>query len=120
MSRSTALVSLAVLVSAVPAASQTKPAPAPAAARGITALEKRATLTIESLRNSPLELRNYLRKMPKGSDLHNHLYGAIYAETWIQNAADDNMCIDRSAIRGTLNVYSPAEGNPPVCPAGKL
>jgi adenosine deaminase len=120
MSRPTALVLLAFLVAAVPAASQTKPAPAPAAAQGMTALEKRTTLTIESLRNSPPELRNYLRKMPKGSDLHNHLYGAIYAETWIRNAAEDNMCIDRAAIQGTTSVFSPSEGNPRACPAGKI
>ena len=120
MSRPTAFVLFAFLVAAVPAASQTKPAPAPAAAQGLTAREKRTTLTIESLRNSPLELRNYLRKMPKGSDLHNHLYGAIYAETWIRNAAEDNMCIDGAAIQGTTSVFSPREGNPPVCSAGKI
>ena len=120
MPRSAALLLFAVLIAAVPAESQTKPAPAPPTAQGMTALEKRATLTIESLRNSPLELRNYLRKMPKGSDLHNHLYGAIYAETWIRNAAEDHMCIDRAAIQGTTAVFSPSEGNPPVCPAGKI
>src|SRR5215467_13707624 len=58
--------------------------------------------------------------MPKGSDLHNHLYGAIYAETWIRNAAEDNMCLDPAAIRGTSNVYSRAQDNPPACPAGQI
>jgi hypothetical protein len=26
----------------------------------------------------------FLRQMPKGGDLHNHLSGAIYAESYIQ------------------------------------
>lgn len=115
MSRFSAAV-FAVLTIAIPLSSQTKPAVAPA----MTPSERRATLSVESVRNSPLELRNLLLKMPKGSDLHNHLAGAIYAETWIRNAAEDNMCLDPSAIRGTSRVYSPAEGNPPACPAGKV
>jgi adenosine deaminase len=115
MSRLSAAV-LPVLVIAFPVFPQTKPASTPA----MTPSERRATLSIESLRNSPLELRNLLLKMPKGSDLHNHLYGAIYAETWIQNAAEDNMCLDTAAIRGTSNVYSRAQGDPPACPAGQI
>lgn len=115
MSRFSAAI-FTLLAIAIPASSQTKPAATPA----MTPSEKRATLSIESLRNSPPELRNLLLKMPKGSDLHNHLYGAIYAETWIRNAAEDNMCLDRTAIRGISNVYSRAEGNPPACPAGKV
>jgi adenosine deaminase len=31
-------------------------------------------------------LRAFLYRMPKGADLHNHLYGAIYAESWIREA----------------------------------
>src|SRR5215470_18283556 len=115
MSRFSAAV-FAVLLIAPRVFSQSKPASRPA----MTRLEARATLSVQSVRNSPLELRNLLLQMPKGSDLHNHLYGAIYAETWIRNAAEDNMCIDRSAIRGTVNVYSRAEGNPPTCSSGKV
>jgi adenosine deaminase len=84
-----------------------------------SALENRAESSIESVRQSPLELRNLLLKMPKGSDLHTHLYGAVNAETWIANAAEDRMCIDRTAIRGTSAVFSPGEGEPPSCAAGK-
>ena len=116
------VVVFAILANAIAAFSQSRPAPAraPAPRSAMTPVERRATLSIESVRDSPLELRNLLLKMPKGSDLHNHLYGAIYAETWIRNAAEDSMCVDRSAIRGTLNVYSPAEGDPPACPSGKV
>ena len=101
---------------AVPVFSQSKPVPDGT----MTPLERRATLSIESLRTSPLELRNLLLKMPKGGDLHNHLYGALYAETWIDNAAEDHMCLDPGALRGTGPVYSEGDPNPPSCPAGKV
>ena len=86
---------------------------------GITPLEKRASLNLSAARSNPLQLRNLLLKMPKGADLHNHLYGAIYAETWINNAAEDHMCVDPAAIRGATSVFSRAEGQPPSCGAGK-
>ena len=31
--------------------------------------------------------------MPKGGDLHNHLSGAIYAESYLRWAADDQLCL---------------------------
>jgi adenosine deaminase len=95
---------------------QTKPAAAPS----MTALERHVTVSIEALRNSPVELRTLLFKMPKGSDLHNHLYGAIYAETWIRDAAEDHMCLDPTAIRGTSAVFSASQGDPPSCTGGKV
>jgi len=104
------------LVWACSASAQSKPAAAPS----MTALERRVTVSIDALRNSPVELRTLLFKMPKGSDLHNHLYGAIYAETWIRNAAEDHMCLDPAAIRGTSAVFSASQGDPPSCPAGKV
>src|SRR5262252_9645674 len=104
---------IAVLLIAPRVFSQSKPASRPA----MTRLEARASLSVESLRNSPLELRNLLLKMPKGSDLHNHLYGALYAETWIRNAAEDHMCLDPGALAGSGPVYSVGDGNPPSCPA---
>src|SRR6516165_4951465 len=105
-----------LLATGVPSAAQRKPSPAPE----MSALEKRAELSMASVRRSPLELRNLLLKMPKGSDLHTHLYGAINAETWIKDAAEDRMCIDRAAIRGTSAVYSPGAGEPPSCAEGKI
>jgi adenosine deaminase len=39
-------------------------------------------------------LRAFLYRMPKGADLHNHLSGAIYAESWIRVAGEDNLCVD--------------------------
>src|SRR5215831_16720603 len=115
MSRLSAAV-FAVLLISPRVFSQSKAASRPA----MTRLEARARLSIESLRNSPLELRNLLLKMPKGADLHNHLAGAVYAETWIRNAAEDNMCLDTGALGGTSHVYSRAADNPPACAAGTI
>jgi adenosine deaminase len=49
---------------------------------------------MESIRNNPAELVAFLRAMPKGGDLHNHLTGAIYAENYIRFGIDRNFCID--------------------------
>lgn len=38
--------------------------------------------------------RSFMQAMPKGGDLHNHLQGAIYAETWLEWAAEDGLCVD--------------------------
>jgi adenosine deaminase len=49
-------------------------------------------------RQGPLALRNFLLEMPKGADLHVHLSGAVYAESWIRAAGEDGLCIDTKAL----------------------
>ncbi|HEV7428865.1 MAG TPA: adenosine deaminase [Thermoanaerobaculia bacterium] len=39
-------------------------------------------------------LRQILQAMPKGGDLHNHLSGSTYAESYLQYAANDGICVD--------------------------
>ena len=46
----------------------------------------------------PLVLHSFLTDFPKGADLHVHLSGAIYAETFIHDAGEDGMCIDPAAL----------------------
>src|ERR1700751_584070 len=58
--------------------------------------EERASRYLASIHNNPSLLLAFLREMPKGGDLHNHLAGAIYAENWIDYAAADNLCVDRT------------------------
>jgi adenosine deaminase len=65
----------------------------PAAAKVGTA-EQRAARVYEAARANPLELEAFLWRMPKGSDLHYHFPGGIYAETWIRDAAEDGLCVD--------------------------
>ena len=50
--------------------------------------------TFESIRDNQVELRAFLQDMPKGGDLHNHLFGAVYAENWIKWASEDGLCLD--------------------------
>lgn len=43
---------------------------------------------------SRAEVRAVVREMPKGGDLHIHLSGAPYAETYLGWAAEDGLCVD--------------------------
>src|SRR4029079_3443836 len=45
----------------------------------------------ESIRKSPPQMLAFLKRMPKGAALHSHLSGAIYAESYIQWAADKGL-----------------------------
>jgi adenosine deaminase len=44
-------------------------------------------------RTDPTALRNFLYRMPKGGDLHNHLSGAVYAERYADWAANDDLSL---------------------------
>jgi adenosine deaminase len=61
---------------------------------GASSAEKRTAAYLDSVRNQPSLLLDFLHRMPKGADLHNHLSGAIYAESIIQWAAQDGLCVD--------------------------
>lgn len=56
--------------------------------------EQRATKYFESVKHDPGKLRAFLYAMPKGGDLHNHLSGAVYAENYIQWAAEMQFCVE--------------------------
>jgi len=60
-----------------------------------TTTEKKAAAYFDSIRNQPSLLMDFLHRMPKGADLHNHLSGAIYAENLIDWAVKDDLCVDR-------------------------
>lgn len=60
--------------------------------------EQRTSNYFESIRKSPPLMEAFLRKMPKGGDLHNHLSGAVYAESYLQFAIHDQICIDRKTL----------------------
>jgi adenosine deaminase len=61
--------------------------------------EQRASRYLDSVRKQPPLLLAFLRDLPKGGDLHNHLDGAIYAEDLIDFAADGGLCVDRTSSR---------------------
>jgi hypothetical protein len=54
---------------------------------------------MDAIHHQPSLLLAFLRDMPKGGDLHNHLSGAAYAEDLIDFAASDNYCVDRTTSR---------------------
>jgi adenosine deaminase len=61
--------------------------------------EQKTAHYLDSIRHQPSLLLAFLHDMPKGGDLHNHLDGAVYAEDFIDFAASDGMCIDRTTSR---------------------
>jgi adenosine deaminase len=65
----------------------------------LTAGEAKASRAFEQARGEgPLRLRAFLFNMPKGGDLHNHLSGAVYAESWIRAAGEDGLCVNGSKL----------------------
>jgi adenosine deaminase len=86
-----------------------------------TSPEQRATHAFEAARANPLDLHAFLARMPKGADLHYHLSGGIYAETFIRNAAEDGLCVDL-ATRAFARPQAAAQSQPPqpVCGEGKV
>ncbi len=73
------------------AATPKEPASSQEQARAAHAFEKART-------KGPLALHVFLEAMPKGADLHMHLSGAIYAETFLDEAAEEGMCVDPAAL----------------------
>ncbi len=63
-----------------------------------SSIEQRTSRYFESIRKSPPQELAFLLKMPKDGDLHNHLSGAIYAESYIQWAADNGLCVNTTTM----------------------
>jgi adenosine deaminase len=71
---------------------QVAAAPARHAVAHSSKAEQNAIRAFNAAERNPLQLRAFLAQMPKGADLHMHLSGAIYAETFIRDAAADHLC----------------------------
>lgn len=89
---------LAVLTAVWASASITAQAPASPGPPQRTSAEQRVARHFERIRQDPPALRAFLRALPKGADLHTHLTGAVYAESYILWAADMPLCIDLSTF----------------------
>jgi adenosine deaminase len=79
-------------------ASKQQTASAARSTAGKQSAEQRTSAGLEVAKENPLQLRAFLRKMPKGADLHNHLSGAVYAESFIRAAGEDGLCVDPHAL----------------------
>jgi adenosine deaminase len=112
---------LAIVLSAasVVASAQSHPTRRPASPVEDTG-DRSASAAFEAARNAgPLALYAFLARMPKGADLHMHLSGAIYAETFIKDAAEDHLCVDTA--KDTLVSPPAASGSSPTaCPRGSV
>jgi adenosine deaminase len=69
---------------------------------------------LAAVRQQPLLLEAFLREMPKGGDLHNHLSGSIYAESYIRWAVEDGLCLTTATLTLVGGACDAAAGRPPV------
>ena len=100
------LVAFALLWTAPPAAQATASRPS---------AEARTARYLDTIRTRPLKLRSFMKEMPKGADLHNHLSGAVPTEILIAYAVSDGLCIDTT----TLTAMPPPAMAGGPCPAGQ-
>src|SRR4051794_23089063 len=89
--------------------------PAAQATASRSSAEARTARYMDAIRTRPARLRAFLKAMPKGADLHNHLSGAVPTETLVGYAVDDGLCIDTLTFTATP---APAVAAEP-CPAGQ-
>ena len=87
-------------------------------ARPIEQAVESAARYFESVRNHPPALREFLWRMPKGADLHSHLSGAVYAETYLDNAVEDRLCVNLTsfALFDPEPLSQADKTRQPVCP----
>jgi adenosine deaminase len=91
--------------------------------------EVRADRVLESARKAgDPELYALLKTMPKGADLHMHLSGAVYAETFIADAARQGLCVapvdhGTPAVpegQNALQFVAPQHSKPNECASGQV
>jgi adenosine deaminase len=98
--------------------------PAVLLAQEATAGEQRAVRAFEAAKAAKanvLALEAFLAKMPKGGDLHMHLSGAVYAETFLKEAASDKLCVNPKTLSFVKNAglaKDPPAG--PICADGNV
>jgi adenosine deaminase len=73
--------------------------PACSMAQGCAAVwEQAASDHYDSVLGDPAGLAAFLHDVPKGGDLHNHLSGAVYAETYLEWAKADGDCVNTTTF----------------------
>lgn len=75
---------------------------------------RRAEAAFNRVRQQPPALWAFLKDMPKGGDLHSHLSGAIYAESMIDWAVQDGLCVDNKTLTALRPPCDGAAGRPEV------
>ena len=77
---------------------------------GTSSPEQRTARYLESIRKSPPQQLAFFLQMPKGGDLHNHLSGSIYAESFVQWAAEKGLCVHNQTYALSLPPCDPNAG----------
>ncbi|WP_246719783.1 adenosine deaminase family protein [Methylocystis sp. H62] len=80
------------------------------------AAERDTSAALEGLRGNGAALRSFLLEMPKGADLHNHLAGAVYAESALAWARAEGWCFDVKS-KAALPPPCDAASKPPLAEA---
>src|SRR5258706_275893 len=114
---SSSRVVVVLVLMASPILAQEKPSTTPSVQKSP---EQKAELNLQAARQNPLQLRHFLLGMPKGGDLHNHLSGAVYAESWIRAAAEDHLCVDVAKLAFVKAAGTSEGGLEPACGEGKV
>jgi adenosine deaminase len=86
-----------------------------------TVSELRTARALEAARANSADLGAFLVRMPKGGDLHNHLSGAVYAESWIRAGVEDQLCVKLASL-SFVKPQSVASSEPrrPGCEDGSV
>ena len=114
MSKPLRLLSVSLLSLALASALDAQPAPK--ASPSSASPEARAASAYNAaVKQGPLAVSAFLAQFPKGADLHVHLSGAVYAETFIRNAAEDGICVDPAALK-----FAQPPCAAPLVPAARL
>jgi adenosine deaminase len=85
--------------------------------KGTENAEQRTARYFESLRKSPPQMFAFLKRMPKGGDLHSHLSGAVYAESYVQWASSKGLCVNQTTLAISQPPCDQAAGKPPASSA---
>ncbi len=100
-------------LSAAPAVAAAAPTVAAAHAEGappprpLTAAEAGTAAYLDSVRSDPRLLRRFFLRLPKGGDLHNHLFGAVRTEYLIELAGEDGLCVDTATLTAVVPPCGP-------------
>ena len=89
----------------------------PALAKSADNLDVSVSELFEKIKTKPVELRHFLQNFPKGGDLHSHLSGAVYAESYLAIALERDLCVDlqsKSISKATLR--SNKKPTSSICP----
>jgi len=80
--------------------------------------EQNASDHFDAVLGDPAALAAFLKAVPKGGDLHNHLTGAVYAETYLDWGRNDGDCVGSTSHTAvshsqcsTTNLAMPASGS---------